>query len=40
MTTTELEKMQEIALRIRKMREIADLTQGEMAEKVEVTREA
>ncbi|MBQ7255918.1 MAG: AMP-binding protein [Oscillospiraceae bacterium] len=40
MTDTELQKMQEIALRIREMREITGLTQAEMAEKVEVTPEA
>ena len=40
MTTVELEKMREIALRIREMREISGLTQEEMAQKVEVTPEA
>ncbi|MDO4845066.1 MAG: AMP-binding protein [Oscillospiraceae bacterium] len=37
MTAVELEKMQEVAQRIREMREISGLTQEEMAEKVEVT---
>ena len=32
-------QLQEIALRIREMREIADLTQTEMADKTEVTEE-
>ncbi|MBQ3072869.1 MAG: AMP-binding protein, partial [Oscillospiraceae bacterium] len=40
MTATELEKMREIALRIREMREISGLTQETMAEKVEVTLDA
>ena len=40
MTTVEMEKMQEIAQRIREMRDISGLTQEEMAEKVEVTLEA
>ena len=39
MTDTELQKMLEVALRIREMREISDLTPEEMAKKVEVTPE-
>ena len=39
MSTVESKKLQEVALRIREMREIADLTQAEMAEKTEVTEE-
>jgi DNA-binding XRE family transcriptional regulator len=39
MSTVESKKLQEVALRIREMREIADLTQAEMAQKTEVTEE-
>ena len=39
MSTVESKKLQEVALRIREMREIADFTQAEMAEKTEVTEE-
>ncbi|MBR5410739.1 MAG: AMP-binding protein [Clostridia bacterium] len=39
MTTTEMQKMREVALRIREMREITGLTRAEMAQKVEVTPE-
>ena len=39
MTTTEMQKMREVALRIREMREITGLTRAEMAGKVEVTPE-
>ena len=39
MNTLELEKMQEIALRIREMREISGLSQAEMAAKVDATPE-
>ena len=37
MTTTEMLKMREVALRIREMREISGLSPSEMAQKVEVT---
>ena len=37
MTTTEMLKMREVALRIREMREISGLSPAEMAQKVEVT---
>ena len=39
MTTTEMQKMREVALRIREMREISGLSPAEMASKVEVTPE-
>ncbi len=39
MSTVESKKLQEVALRIREMREIADYTQAEMAQKTEVTEE-
>ena len=39
MSTVETKKLQEVGLRIREMREIADFTQAEMAEKTEVTVE-
>ena len=35
MTTTEMLKMREVALRIREMREISGLSPAEMAQKVE-----
>ena len=39
MATLSNDKLWEVASRIREMREIADFTQAEMAEKTEVTEE-